>query len=585
LNYGTALLALERKRVLDFVWIVTLAVEACALAVLGWMGFADRSVAAVGRAVLVYGAVFVLVADFSYRMKTPRAVHLSICANQCAGILFLIYLWALSGGIHNTDGLAFFALPLLVSGMVGMAWLPRASAALALTGIWGVAHQQSGALPWQAFSASADGVDVDGARLLLLWSAGVIGVAFGSKALSTALERLYQRVRTDANGGNVAEAFGAVMRGASDPVAVVYADTLQLAYASDSFYRRMLLDRRATVGRSLFNLLRFANRERMESMLEQDSGVIPFQHVEIGPEPIVANLRFFHSEHAGTRYLQISFEEVTDIYYFQLAFDAIEDPLLIVGDVGELFYANRAANELLGELYVGKPMLNLLRSHRLVPASGLAAAQKVDRLQVGQQLFHQSVLAPRMGAHGQTCRLFWLHKFTEEESRVDRARRDALTGLLNRRSFERDLGQLVRDATSSAPVAVSLWSLDHLKDACDEHGDAFGDQLLKAFASALGERIRPSDGFYRLDGDVFAVVYPGADLPGAESAAQRLLIGLAEQEFEIDGESHRCSASVGVTVARGREAVSSLMARADEALYAAVEGGGGCWVVPAPETK
>src|SRR5262249_37130152 len=111
LDRGTVLLALERKRVLDFVWIVTLAVEACALALLGWLGIAERGVATVGRSVLVYGAIFVLVADLSYRMKTPRAVHLSICANQCGGILFLLYLWALSGGSENPGALAFFAPP------------------------------------------------------------------------------------------------------------------------------------------------------------------------------------------------------------------------------------------------------------------------------------------------------------------------------------------------------------------------------------------------------------------------------------------------------------------------------------------
>ena len=62
--------------------------------------------------------------------------------------------------------------------------------------------------------------------------------------------------------------------------------------------------------------------------------MIPFQHVEIGPEPIVANLRFFHSEHAGTRYLHLTFEEVIDLYYLKLAFDAIDDAVIIMSDVG-----------------------------------------------------------------------------------------------------------------------------------------------------------------------------------------------------------------------------------------------------------
>ena len=585
LNRGTVLLALERKRVLDFVWIATLAVETCALALLGWMGIAERSLATVSWSVLVYGAIFVLVADLSYRMKTPRAVHLSICANQCGGILFLVYLWALSGGVENPGALAFFAPPLLVSGLIGMSWLWRASTALALIGIWGVAYHQAGTLPWHGFAAPADGIDVQSARVLLLWTAGAIGLALGSKALSRALERLYQRTRSDAAGGEAGETLGAVMRSASDPMVIVYADTLQLAHASDSFYQRMLLDPERAAGRSLYNLIQFENRERMEELLEQESGIIPFQAVEVGPEPIVVNLRFFHSEHAGTRYLHITFEEVTDLFYFQLAFDAIEDPVLIVGDVGQLFYSNRAANALLGELYVGKPMLSLLRSHRLISAAGLAAAPNRERVLLDDALFHQNVLAPRMGRHGEASRLFWLRKFTEDEIRGDRASRDALTGALNRRTFERDLRRQIHEATSSAPVALALWSLDQFKEICDEHGEPAGDQLLRAFASALGEQIRPGDGFYRLDGETFAILFPGADLAGAESAVQRLLLGLGGQTLEIEGEAVAICASAGVTVAKPREGMAAVMARADAALYAARDGGGGCVVPAPPEAK
>jgi hypothetical protein len=322
LDRGTALLALERKRVLDFAWIVTLAVEACALALLGWMGIAERGIASIGRSVLVYGAIFVLVADLSYRMKTPRAVHLSICANQCGGILLLIYLWAVSGGVESPDALAFFAPPLLVSGLVGMAWLWRVSTGLALTGIWGVAYAQAGTLPWHAFaSGSADAADVQTARVLWVWSVGAVGLALGSKALSTVLERLHQRTSVEIAGGDEGTTLGAVMRGASDPMVILYADTLQLAYASDSFYHRMLLDPDKVKGRSLYNLIRFGDRERMDAMLEQESGVITFQQIEIGPEPIVVNVRFFQSEHAGARYLHLTFEEVTDLFYLQLAFD------------------------------------------------------------------------------------------------------------------------------------------------------------------------------------------------------------------------------------------------------------------------
>jgi diguanylate cyclase (GGDEF)-like protein len=575
LSDGRVLLALERKRVLDFVWVLTLALQAGALLLFGWLGWLDRGVGSTSRSVLACGILFVLAADLSYRLVSPRAVEHSIHGVQWVGVGLLTYLWTLSGGTDHAAGLAFFVPPLVASGMVGLVWLPRITAALAVAGVW-IADAVAGPV------ASAG----HGASVLWLFTAASAGLAVASPILSGLLLRLHQRIRSESDLADEARgAFEAVMRGAGDPIVVVYADTLQVAHASDSFHRRMLLDRRTTTGRSLFNLLRFANRERMESMLEEESGVIPFQHVEIGPEPIVANLRFFHSDQAGIRYLHITFEEVTDLYYFQHAFDAIEDPLVIVGDVGELFYANRAANALLGELYVGKPMLNLLRSHRLIPPIGLAGAKRIDRLQISQMLYRQSVLVPKMGSQGQSFRMFWLQKYSEDEARADRARRDSLTGLRNRRAFERDLSHHTRESTNASPVALALWSIDQFKDMADERGDAAADQLLRAFANALDERIRPGDGFYRLDGDTFALVYPGTDLPGAESAVQRLLLGLGEATAEIEGERYGFTASVGVTVAKPREAISALVARVDEALYSAKEGGGSCCIVREPEAK
>ena len=66
-------------------------------------------------------------------------------------------------------------------------------------------------------------------------------------------------------------------------------------------------------------------------------------------------------------------------------------------------------------------------------------------------LYRQSVLVPKMGSQGQSFRMFWLQKYSEDETRADRARRDALTGLLNRRAFERDLSHHTRESTTASP--------------------------------------------------------------------------------------------------------------------------------------
>src|SRR3989442_1278081 len=192
-SHESVLLGLERKRLLDFVWVVTLAVEVCALALLGWMGLTEHSGVA-SRATLLFGALFVVATDLSYRIKTPRAIRLSVCGSQCVGMLFLVYLWTLSGGVANPGALAFFVPPLLVSGLVGIRWMAAGSAAFALVGTWGVAYHNLGVVPWDAFSSGAPAIAVQSARLLSLWSVGAIAVAVGSNALSAALIRLHQRI-------------------------------------------------------------------------------------------------------------------------------------------------------------------------------------------------------------------------------------------------------------------------------------------------------------------------------------------------------------------------------------------------------
>jgi PleD family two-component response regulator len=66
---------------------------------------------------------------------------------------------------------------------------------------------------------------------------------------------------------------------------------------------------------------------------------------------------------------------------------------------------------------------------------------------------------------------------------------------------------------------------------------------------------------------------------------QRLLLGLGGQTLEIEGEALSIGASAGVTVAKPREGMAAVMARADTALYAAKDGGGGCCVPVAPDEK
>ena len=112
----------------------------------------------------------------------------------------------------------------------------------------------------------------------------------------------------------------------------------------------------------------------------------------------------------------------------------------------------------------------------------------------------------------------------QELSRLNEmASSDPLTGLRNHRVFHEDLArELQRTGRTGDPLALVLVDLDGLKTINDTHGHQVGDQRIKALADALRQCSRATDTAYRIGGDEFAVLLPGARGWGALEFAQRL---------------------------------------------------------------
>jgi two-component system cell cycle response regulator len=148
---------------------------------------------------------------------------------------------------------------------------------------------------------------------------------------------------------------------------------------------------------------------------------------------------------------------------------------------------------------------------------------------------------------------------------------DALTGLHNRRALDRRLQQALSVARSCAqPLSVITFDLDHFKQINDRHGHEAGDEVLKRVSAAVRERLRQPDTLARIGGEEFLIVLPQATV----ESAQRVAEALREQvRVAVDGPTGPVSASFGVTQWDGREPAPALLARADQALYAAKHGG------------
>jgi diguanylate cyclase (GGDEF)-like protein len=141
---------------------------------------------------------------------------------------------------------------------------------------------------------------------------------------------------------------------------------------------------------------------------------------------------------------------------------------------------------------------------------------------------------------------------------------DPLTGLPNRRRFEDDLAREVRRA-GEAPLAVAFADVDAFKEINDTHGHETGDEVLRAVGHALRGSLRSGDGAYRIGGDEFAVILPGASATNARAVLSEALAGHDGGLLARFG----VTLSIGIEERRAGESARALLGRSDAAMYEA----------------
>src|SRR6056297_292359 len=151
------------------------------------------------------------------------------------------------------------------------------------------------------------------------------------------------------------------------------------------------------------------------------------------------------------------------------------------------------------------------------------------------------------------------------------AAHDQLTGLANRREFERELNHLLHDSEScSGRHALGLIDLDQFKVVNDTFGHLAGDALLVRLAERIHHCLRDGDLLARLDGDQFGVILRNCGIETATQVANRLRDAVGEYRFSWEERPINVSASIGVVEINGSNRDASLlMQRVDLACYEA----------------
>lgn len=148
---------------------------------------------------------------------------------------------------------------------------------------------------------------------------------------------------------------------------------------------------------------------------------------------------------------------------------------------------------------------------------------------------------------------------------------DQLTGMLNRKALEARTVELEQQSKiSGQPVGLVVCDIDHFKGVNDQYGHATGDAVLTDFAYRIRRELRAYDLAYRLGGEEFVILVPGATLDRTSQLAERLRVAVSAEPMQ----GIAVTASFGVA-ASGEEGLEfrSLFEEADEALYRAKAAG------------
>ncbi len=161
-----------------------------------------------------------------------------------------------------------------------------------------------------------------------------------------------------------------------------------------------------------------------------------------------------------------------------------------------------------------------------------------------------------------------------EEQLIEMNRKDALTGIFNRRFFAQKLQEeFIRSRRHNRPLSLIMIDIDHFKQVNDNHGHQVGDEALKAFSAKVLARLRKTDLLARYGGEEFACLLPETSGSSALILAEDLRRIVAEENWVCRDVSLQMTISIGIAEGRAEMADSeALLKKADDALYEAKTG-------------
>ncbi len=166
------------------------------------------------------------------------------------------------------------------------------------------------------------------------------------------------------------------------------------------------------------------------------------------------------------------------------------------------------------------------------------------------------------------------------ESIQKEAMSDPLTGVSNRKSFDRAITGLIEvSKTQLEPLAMIMADVDHFKSFNDKWGHQTGDQVLRLVAEVMKANIKGQDMLARYGGEEFSILLPGTTIENAHMLADRIRRAVESRRLkkrQSNEDLGVVTMSMGVAAFRPDDNDQSLIERADKSLYLAKERGRNC---------
>lgn len=195
-----------------------------------------------------------------------------------------------------------------------------------------------------------------------------------------------------------------------------------------------------------------------------------------------------------------------------------------------------------------------------------------NKAKEGSTYWVYAVISPDFDERGERIGYTAIRQDITDKKLVEKlATTDRLTDLYNRLKLDEVLGyETIQAKRYGSALSVILIDIDYFKSVNDTYGHQVGDMVLKEVANTLLASGRESDTIGRWGGEEFLIVLPNTNLAGAMIAAEKIRIAIENYPFSVVGKK---TASFGASELLADESESSLIERADQALYRAKTSG------------